>query len=426
MQKILILSVGGSSEPIVNAIKSYKPGFVYFFCSSGPKGSALTVDGPGDPCGDRRKAKCPECGHQFYLGNPKGKSIVAQTGLKEGQYEIVTVDDPDDLNQCYSQLVDLAKSIEENHPGAQIIANYTGGTKTMSVAMALVGTMIEEWDLSLNKGPRLDIIKIRAGDTPVIVNKWQIFAEQRLESAAEALRKYDYALAEAIVSQLLFHPLEPGFQRRLLRIRQVCEAFNGWDKFDHRKALDLLTPYGKDFSSYIVILKKILKRTKSTGYELVADLFNNAERRATQKHYDDAVARLYRATELFAQLRLEKMRGCKLGQVNLEELPEDLRPEYSKYAKEEGKLLLGLREDYELLHKLQDPVGKEFKEDEGRILGALTYRNSSIYAHGITPLEEKDYNLVSDGLKGFVFRAARKIQVDLKIEQLPRDEILGR
>ena len=426
MKKILILSVGGSSEPIINAIKSCKPDFVYFFCSSGPKGSSVTVDEPGDPCGDRRKARCPECGHQFYLGNPKGKSIVFQTGLRESQYEIVSIDDPDDLNKCYSKLVDLAKSIEERYPDAQIIANYTGGTKTMSAAMALVGSMTQEWDLSLNKGPRLDIIKIRAGDTPVVVNKWQIFAEQRLESVSEALRKYDYALAEATVSELLMHPVEPEFQKKLLRIRQVCEAFNGWDKFDHRKPLDLLTPYGKDFSSYIVILKKILKRTKCAGYELVADLFNNAERRAAQKHYDDAVARLYRATELFAQLRLEETRGCRLGEVNMEELPEQLRPEYSKYAKEGGKLVLGLREDYELLYRVQDPVGKEFKEYEGRILGALKYRNSSIYAHGITPLEEKDYNLVNDVLKGFVLRAALRIKIDLETKQLPGEEILRR
>ena len=47
MKRILILSVGGSPEPIINAIKFYKPDFVYFFCSSGPKGSAVTVDGPG-------------------------------------------------------------------------------------------------------------------------------------------------------------------------------------------------------------------------------------------------------------------------------------------------------------------------------------------------------------------------------------------
>ncbi len=426
MERVLILSVGGSSEPLINAIKTYNPTFVYFFCSSGPKGSAQTVDGPGDPCGDDRKAKCPECGHQFYLGNPKGKSIVVQTGLNEDQYGVVTIDDPDDLNKCYSSLTALAKSIRERHPGAQILANYTGGTKTMSAAITLVGAMTEDWDLSLNKGPRLDIIKVKSGDTPVVVNKWQIFAEQRLSSVAKALKNYDYALAEAVASELLLHPVEPGFQKKLLKTREVCEAFDRWDKFDHQRALDLLTPYGRDFSSYIVMLKRILKRTKSTGYELVADLFNNAERRAVQKHYDDAVARLYRATELFAQLRLEEIKHWKLGQVNIEELPDSLKPKYSQYAKENGKLLLGLREDYELLQKLQDPVGIEFKEDEGRILGALTYRNSSIYAHGITPLEEKDYRLVSDRLKGFLLRAARKIQVDLKIEQLPRDEILGR
>ena len=66
--KILILSVGGSPEPIINAIKFYQPDFVYFFCSSGPKGSAAIIDAPGDPCGDKRKSKCPKCGYEYYLG----------------------------------------------------------------------------------------------------------------------------------------------------------------------------------------------------------------------------------------------------------------------------------------------------------------------------------------------------------------------
>lgn len=424
MKRILILSVGGSPEPIINAIKFYKPDFVYLFCSSGPKGSAITVDGPGDPCGDKTKSRCPKCGHEYYLGNPKGKAIAFQAGLSKEKYEIVGVDDPDDLNLCYSKLVDLSESIKERYPDAQVIANYTGGTKTMSVAMALVGTMTEEWDLSLNKGPRLDIIKVRAGDTPVVVNKWQIFSEQRWDSAAKALRNYDYALAEAIVSELLLHTLEPWFEKKLLRARQLCAAFNYWDGFNHNQALELLRPYGKDFSAYIIILKKILKQTISTGYELVSDLLNNAERKAAQKRYDDAVARLYRATELFAQIRLEKIKGYNLGRLKLKELPEKLRPEYTKYARENGKLMLGLREDYELLHKLGDPIGATFEENERKFLDALNYRNSSISAHGITPLKEKDYKLVSDRLKGFILNASKKIQLDLKLKQLPQEEIL--
>jgi hypothetical protein len=40
------------------------------------------------------------------------------------------------------------------------------------------------------------------------------------------------------------------------------------------------------------------------GYEIVEDLLLNAERRAMQDRYDDAVGRLYRALELLVQIRL--------------------------------------------------------------------------------------------------------------------------
>ena len=99
--------------------------------------------------------------------------------------------------------------------------------------------------------------------------------------------------------------------------------------------------------------------------------------------------------ELFAQIRIEKTKGYKLGKLTLKELDEELRPEYSKYMKENDRLLLGLREDYELLYKMKDPIGNEFKENEGSLLEALKYRNSSILAHGITPLKQKDFNFVN-------------------------------
>ncbi|KUK56371.1 MAG: CRISPR-associated protein, TIGR02710 family [Atribacteria bacterium 34_128] len=203
-----------------------------------------------------------------------------------------------------------------------------------------------------------------------------------------------------------------------------CFYFNCWDKFEHEKALELLQPYDKDFFAYIIPLKRILRKTKATGYELVGDLLNNAERRATQQRYDDAIARLYRATELFAQIRIEKTKGYKLGNLTLKELDEELRPEYSKYMKENDRLLLGLREDYELLYKMKDPVGNEFKENEGSLLEALKHRNSSILAHGLIPLKEKDYNFVNERLKGFILRAAKRINLHLEMKQLPQEEII--
>ncbi|MBT9165305.1 MAG: hypothetical protein DDT23_01320 [candidate division WS2 bacterium] len=425
MKKILILSVGGSAEPIVNAIKTYNPDFVYFFCSSGPKGSALTVDSPGDPCGDKRKGKCPECGHEFYLGNPQGNAIVFQAGLDSTKYEIVAIDDPDDLNDCYLRLLELSREIKERHgEDCQIIANYTGGTKTMSVAIALAGLMTEEWDLSLNIGPRLNLINVKGGDVPVVIDKWRIFCQNQLESAKKSIENFNYSYATYSISEMLSHPLDRGLRNRLLKAHQISQAFNLWDKFHHQKAFELLIPHGARFSSYIIVLKKILGMVKSTGYEMVGDLLNNAERKAHQRYYDDAVARIYRATELFAQIRLEKTYGYKTDNMKLTDLPEVLKQEYRSRVRDGDKLFLGLKEDYELLFKLDDPFGHKFKEREEGILNALTRRNLSIGAHGLIPLSERDYLLVEKILREFILDTSKAIGIDLQIPQLPQYGIL--
>jgi len=424
MEKILVLSVGGSAEPIINAIKNSKPDFVYFFCSSGPKGSEGTIDSLGDPCGDKRKSKCTECGHEYYAGNPRGKAIVFQTKLEKSQYEIVTIDDPDDLNECYEKLLALAKTIKEKYDNSQVIANHTGGTKTMSIALALVAIMTERWELYLNKGPRQDLIRVRSGDVSVVIDKWRIFCQNQTDLFKGLLDNYHYGFVVASISGMLLKPLDKSSQDKLIEARVICEAFDLWDKFNHLEALELLDPYGSRFTPYIINLKKILGKTKATGYELVPDLLNNAKRRAVQKHYDDAIARLYRATELFAQIRLEKKYGYKTGELGLEKLPKHLQAEYKERIRDE-KLLLGLREDYILLFKLGDPFGLKFKQNEGRVIDAIKRRNSSISGgHGQTPLKEEDYLFVKDRITGFILETAGEIGLNIEMEQLPGREIL--
>jgi hypothetical protein len=423
MKTILVLSVGGSSEPIVNAIKNTRPDFVYFFCSCGSKGSEKTIDSPGDPCGDNRKAKCPKCDHEYPVGDPKGKAIVFQAGLTREQYVIVTVDDPDDLNGCYLKLQSLGMAIKEKFGECHVIANYTGGTKTMSVAMALTGIITQQWDLFLNIGPRVDLVKVRSGDVPVVIDKWMIMCHNQLDFLRRSLTNYHYAFIIDSISEMLSHPLDKSLRDKLIGARTVCGAFDLWDKFNHREALELLEPYGR-FFPYIINLKKILGKTKGSGYELVCDLLNNAERRAAQKHYDDAVARLYRAIELFAQIRMEKKYGYKTDDLKPEQLPEVLKDEYRCRVRD-GKILLGLVEDYELLFKLGDPFGMKFEQNKGRIIDAIKKRNSSISGgHGTTPLEGEDYIFVNDRLKGFIFEAAKEIGVNMEMEQMPVKDIL--
>ncbi|MDI9571333.1 MAG: TIGR02710 family CRISPR-associated CARF protein [Pseudomonadota bacterium] len=424
--KIMILSVGGSPDPIVKAIKAGRPDQVYFFCSRGPKGSEHTIAGPGNPCGDTRKVKCNACGNEQYLGDPKGKAIAVQAGLDESCYEIVSVDNPDDLEECYATLRELLTRIEGKY-GARcdVVANYTGGTKTMSIAMALAGLMTECCDLAVNIGPRSDLIKVRHGDAPVAVDKWRIFGELQVELARKIIGDFDYANAYLILSEILKRPLDKDFKAKILKAVQLCEAFDLWDKFEHAKACELLASCNVPLPSHHKAIKAILGQSrKANGYELVGELLNNAARKAHRRNYDDAVARLYRAMELFAQIRLKKQFDLDSGSIPLEGLPETLQGAYKSRVRENNKLILGLNDVYELLGKLSDPVGKAYEGNRERILNSLSKRNNSLFAHGTAPLEEEDYQEVLDNLGGFLTGTARMIGVDIDLPQLPQAGIV--
>ena len=425
MTKVLILSVGGSAAPVVNAIKSGRPDYVYFFCSRGPKGSEHTIADPGDPCGDTRKIKCRECGTEQYIGDSKGKAIIVQAGLDHSRYEIVAVDNPDDLAECYHAVVGILDKIAEQYEtDCEVTANYTGGTKTMSVALALAALMRERCALAVNVGPRADLIKVISGDIPVIVDKWRISSEIQIDMARRAIADYDYAYAYRLFEGILQHPVDTSLRAKVLRAAQLCQIFDLWDKFQHAAAGQLMKTCNVPWPEYQKAIKWILRENpRASGYELVGDLLNNAERRAHRHYYDDAVARIYRATELFAQLRLQQEHGQKSGDIKREALPEGLWEEYKSRLRG-SKLVLGLNDVYELLDKLGDPAGHCYVQAREKLLNALMKRNNSIFAHGITPLGEGEYREVRETLGGFLERTANAIAVKIDVPQLPQEGIV--
>lgn len=296
----------------------------------------------------------------------------------------------------------------------------------MSSALVLAGIMGERWDISLNKGSRIDLIKVTSGtDVPVMVDKWGIFCQLQMDSAKRAIENYGYSSADSLLSELSQHSLESSLEKRIIRDRLLCKAFAYWDKFDHAAALNLLEREAQGFVEYILILKKILGKMQTTGYELVVDLLLNAQRRAAQSHYDDAVARLYRATELFAQIRLKKEYGIDTSDLKLNQLKDDIRPYYESRVRDDGKVMLGLREDYELLLRLCDQTGKIYENQKARVIDTLKRRNQSIVAHGLTPLMKNDYQSVWDILKGFIDEMAEKISLTMEFKQLPTKGILS-
>ena len=134
---------------------------------------------------------------------------------------------------------------------------------------------------------------------------------------------------------------------------------------------------------------------KGCGYELVEDLVLNAERRASQGRYDDAVGRLYRAMEMLVQIHLCNNYSIDTGDVDLERLPEALKVEYEARKGANGKVEIGLRNSYELLNKLnsEDELGKLYIRSQKKLINSLSIRNKSLFAHGMTPISNEQYEI---------------------------------
>ena len=406
MSTLLALTVGGSCAPVVTAVRDYAPDFVCFFASSGPRGSRTRVDGPGEVCN----------------GAP---SIVAQTDLKPEQYEVVELAEPDSLSECYGRVREALARLGAEREGWRRIADYTGGTKTMSVALVLAA-LEAGWELSLVTGTRPDLVKVLNGsEMAALINAWEVRARQRLAEAWRLFNAYAYASAGALLESLLrTGPLSPALQDEVRQWVALCRAFDAWDRFDHARARQLLEPYQSRFVPQWRFLKALIGLERATGYEPVLDLVRNAERRAARGRYDDAVARLYRALEMLAQVRLRQREPpLDTGNLDVSALPEGLRNRYEALRDPgDGKVRIGLRRAYDLLAELDDPLGRVWREHEKRVLNTLKKRNASILAHGSQPLGAGDFQEMHQIVQGFVEEGLAALEVEVQAPQFPQWE----
>ena len=410
MSTILVVTVGGSCQPVITAITDYQPQYVYFVASEGTRGSKPTVDAAGAPCKGRTPAE-------------DGLSIVAQTGLSDSQYAVRPVNDPDSLQECYAVIQSVLREAVDANPNCRYVADYTGGTKTMSVALAMAA-LEADWELSLVKGARTDLVKVVDGtEVAGLVNSWEVRARQLMEEARRLFNDHHYAAAETLLGSILqTGAVSTTLQSTLREWIGLARGLDAWDRFDHARAMVVLTPYQSRIVPNYIFLKQIVGADKrATGYEAAFDLLRNAERRAHQGRYDDAVARLYRATEMFAQIRL-RQRTPSLNSSNLDGslLPEPLRERYASLQdSEDGKIRLGLRQDYELLAALGDPVGIAYQAVSKSLLNGLSARNNSILAHGEQPLTAANYRAFADLITSLFESACTQLKVTINAPQFP-------
>jgi CRISPR-associated protein (TIGR02710 family) len=420
MPKILLITVGGSHQPIVTAIRELQPDRVVFLCSDGAKGSKSQVIGSGTPCEVRRGTEVIE----------KLPNIPTQVGLGDKfqpDRDVVLIEEPDDLSECYLKASLCIQNIQQNLSDAQVMADYTGGTKSMSIGLAMA-SVDYQITLYVTTAVRTNIIKVERGELTGQASVAPVVAQRTIEQFLPIfLQQYNYPAAIAQLKRLLSSMALPSdIKRQIQTLYACCSGLDAWDRFEHRDALELLEPQMKNpvIRNIVLFLKRVINSrgqidekfdsnngTEGHGYEIVQDLILNAERRAEQQRYDDAVGRLYRALELLAQIRLLKAYGIKTGDIDLEKLPENLRTEYEKKRSPgKGKIQIASRSSYELLTKLSDdPIGKIYLENANKIINALEVRNNSLFAHGFKPITSNDYENVSEVFVNFIKSAISSV-----------------
>jgi len=418
MSTILFITVGGSPAPIMTAIQSLKPDRTIFICSEGPRGSVSQVRGEGTPCEIRK-------GGEVVERLPNLPTHLGLAGF-DPEADVVALSDPDDLAEAYQQISERVQAVRRAEPGAQVVADYTGGTKTMSLALGAVALDQGVALYLTTSAMRENLVRVERGESTSRAATSGVTVERSLsQDLPRFLEQYNYGGAIALLTNLLTaYELSTEQRRRIQELRDICMGFDAWDRFDHLDAWGFLSMRMKQVQAHGLALKRVLSSRATIdaefaapdaipghGYELLEDLLRNAQRRAHQQRYDDAVGRLYRALELLVQLRLKVQYAIATGDVDVNQLPEALR---EKYATERnprnGLIQLPLWKSYILLSELpDDPLGEHFNSQSQYLLDALSVRNHSLFAHGFKPIAANEYQTSGAVIQTFIETALEKL-----------------
>ena len=170
-------------------------------------------------------------------------------------------------------------------------------------------------------------------------------------------------------------------------------------------------------------------------YYYLVDLLNNAERRIDEEKYDDATARLYRVSELIAQIRLyemnlvdnKKLRDNKVFHIDKLGLIETKNLKVIEYvAKQpdfqnpnEKTIKIGLKESYHLLELLGDTLAEKFLDDK-RLDNLLSNRNNSILAHGLNPADDINTRKLFEELTNYANECFIDLNDNMKFAEFPK------
>ena len=386
MKKGMIITVGtGIGADKNEAVKSLAQGIVKSIKSNNPDYIAFFVTE------ESKRETVPEIEKEL---------------LDLPEREEVLIKDMNDVNGIYEE---VSKKLGElKGKGYDLVVDFTSGTKAMSAGAVLAATS-ENATISYVAGKRVGGKVVRGEEQVLSYSPVKGMVDSEIKILRELFNTYQYESCMEVIKRIEEMTSDPEITERLRRYRQLVEGYSLWDRFDHKKALEILRTFDRSIVN-IERNKKILLKMERENYEsydlLIADILNNARRRMEEGKYDDAVARLYRTVELIAQYRLKMKYEIDTSDVDTWHLKtlgmeRKVLEKYEELRDEKGKIKLPLRKDFELLQDLGDEIGKKFLEDK-KMQDLLSRRNKSILAHGLVPVKREDAERMFESVREYV------------------------
>lgn len=307
-------------------------------------------------------------------------------------YEVIRVDDPDDIQRIYEDLKLKFREIRAEYKNLAV--DYTSGTKAMTGALTILGAIFEADELSYIMGKRVGGIVQRGTETIKIVRPYFAIFEQKIRLAIEFFNRNQFRSAIRILMDIRKRTADPEIIKRIEPLEKLARAYEHWDRFQHEEACKgIMELKIAALDKNKRFLGRLMNELKSENGRpepyYIADLINNAKRRGEiEEKYDDAVARLYRTVELIAHYRLKRDYEIDPQKPDMDQIPTELKRRWSITDGE--PIRLSLKMSYELLEVEGDTLGKRFLEDT-KMQGLLSRRNQSILAHGINPINKEIY-----------------------------------
>lgn len=323
----------------------------------------------------------------------------------------LVLDDENDVEACTVQIRAALKELARDTSRDAIVVDFTSGTKPMSAA-AFFSAMAEAIPTIIYmEGKRDTTGRVIPGtQTPRRVRPVTLFADMARERAVWLFDHHHYPAAIELFEQHLSFSFCPNERQRAQLYLTLARAYAAWDRFNFSDAWHEFE-HLKSLRAHLHTLpcaetiernQQALYQEKDHEYSVwrLADLFNNAQRRAHQAAYDDAVLRLYRAYEYMAQIVLWHECGqIETKRVPFTELPQELQARYHSTAQAGKPLMLGARDAYILLQAKRptSPLVSLMHQPHGLELSrALSARNDSILAHGFSCVSQHTFDKLFD------------------------------